>query len=66
MAITLGHMFEGVRPFDWLMPVIEALVFIVIVFAEIAAWMRRHKETKGTGLWLVGNNAPFSRRAGRR
>jgi hypothetical protein len=46
MANTLHHMFEGIRPFDWLMLVIEVLVLIVIIFAEIAGWMRRRKESR--------------------
>lgn len=46
MAKTLQHMFEGIKPFDWLMLVIEALVLIVIIFAEITGWMRRRRESK--------------------
>jgi hypothetical protein len=46
MAKTLQHMFEGIRPFDWLMLVIEALVLIVIIFAEITGWMRRRRESR--------------------
>ena len=38
------HMFEGIRPFDWLMLVIETLVLLLIFYEIIAETIRRTRE----------------------
>jgi hypothetical protein len=37
-------MFEGVRPFDWLMLIIEALVLLLILYEVVAEATRRRTE----------------------
>ena len=42
MGNTIRHMFEGVRPFDWLMLVIEILVLLAILYFEgVGEWRYR-------------------------
>jgi hypothetical protein len=42
----IRHMFENVKPFDWLMLVIEAAVLIVIVYEVVIEGVRRRAEAK--------------------
>lgn len=42
MTRTISQMFEGVRPFDWLMLVIETLVLLLILY-EVIVGIRRHR-----------------------
>jgi hypothetical protein len=43
MARTVWNMFEGVRPFDWLMLVVEIAVLLLILY-EVVVGIRRHQE----------------------
>src|SRR5216684_2216069 len=46
MCNTIKHMFEGVRPFDWLMLGIEVIVVILIGFEIFRGERSRHEEEK--------------------
>ena len=46
MGTTIKHMFQGVKPFDWLMLVIGTLVLFLILYEVIVGWVHRHKERK--------------------
>jgi hypothetical protein len=39
-------MFEGIRPFDWLMLVVEVLVLVIIAYEFIAEALRRRTDQK--------------------
>jgi hypothetical protein len=44
MCNTIKHMFAEVRPFDWLMLVVELLVLLLIAAEVIPGWLHwRHK-----------------------
>lgn len=42
---TIRHMFEGVRPFDWLMLVVELAVLLLILY-EVIVGILRHREAE--------------------
>ena len=46
MGNTIRHMFDGVRPFDWLMLVVELLVLLLIFYEVIINLIHRRKERK--------------------
>jgi hypothetical protein len=46
MIQTIRHMFEGVRPFDWLMLFIEIAVVGLILYEIIADALRRRAEAR--------------------
>src|ERR1700675_1509953 len=46
MCDTIRHMFEEVRPFDWLMLAIEALVLFLILYEVIADSRRRRADRR--------------------
>jgi hypothetical protein len=43
---TIGRMFEGVKPFDWLMLVIETAVLLLILYEVIVGIIRHRKERR--------------------
>jgi hypothetical protein len=46
MCNTIRHMFEGVRPFDWLMLIVEVLVLGLIAFEIVREEWRHRAERK--------------------
>jgi hypothetical protein len=46
MAYTLHNIFEGSRPIDWLMLVIEGLVLLLILYETVSGGVRRRREKK--------------------
>jgi hypothetical protein len=61
MAITIKHMItEGIRPFDWVMLVIEALVLLLILYEVIVGEIRHRRET-ARGAFLTERVAELSK-----
>jgi hypothetical protein len=47
MTYTICHVFEGIRPFDWLMLGIEVAVLIAILVFDIRGVRRERRHDKG-------------------
>jgi hypothetical protein len=50
MCNMIGHMFQGIRPFDWLMFALEALVASLILYEVVVSGKRHRAEQRRQSL----------------